>query len=66
LDSVNIPDNFDLFKEGIIDSLGVLEMIGSVEREFGVALDMEGLDAEQLTILGPFCQYAAMNGKSLP
>jgi acyl carrier protein len=58
-----VPESFDLLAEGIIDSLGVLDMIGDVEREFGVVLDMEYLDAEQLTILGPFCQYAARNGK---
>ena len=61
LNQERIPDDCDLFKEGIIDSLGVLEMINDVEREFGVQLDMERLDAEVLTVLGSFCRYVATN-----
>jgi len=60
-----VPDTFDLLAEGIIDSLGVLNMISDVEREFKIQLDMEHLDAEQLTIIGPFCRYVAVNGKPL-
>jgi len=56
-----VPDDFDLFAEGIIDSLGVLNMVSEVEKGFGVKLDMEQMDAEQLTIIGPFCRYAAEN-----
>src|SRR6185437_5160407 len=57
----NVPENFDLFAEGIIDSMGVLNMISDVENEFGVTLDMEKLDAEQLTIVDAFCRYVAEN-----
>ena len=59
-----VPDNFDLFAEGIIDSLGVLTMISDVEANFGIELDMEQLDAEQLSVLGAFCRYTAQYGKS--
>ena len=55
----SVPDSFDLLQEGIIDSLGVLDMINDVEKEFGVQLDMERLDAEQLTILGSFSKFVA-------
>lgn len=58
-----VPDNFDLFTEGIIDSLGVLTMISDVENHFNADLDMEHLDAEQLSVLGAFCQYTARYGK---
>ena len=61
-----VSDNFDLLAEGIIDSLGVLDMVGDVEREFSVQLDMEHIDAQELTIIGPFCRYAAQNAKELP
>jgi acyl carrier protein len=57
--SLEIPDTFDLLLEGIVDSLGILEMVSAVEREFGVELDMEGLEAEQITVLGPFARYVA-------
>ncbi|HEV2393446.1 MAG TPA: acyl carrier protein [Verrucomicrobiae bacterium] len=61
-----ISDNFDLLGEGIIDSLGVLDMIGDVEREFSIQLDMEHIDAEEFTIIGPFCRYVAQNAKDMP
>ena len=58
-----VPDNFDLFAEGIVDSLGVLNMISDVEKAFDIKLDMEQIDAEELTILGSFSRYAAEHGK---
>jgi acyl carrier protein len=59
-----IPDTFDLLLEGVIDSLGLLEMIGRLEQEFQIAIDLEGLDAEKITVLGPLCAYIA--GSSNP
>ncbi len=53
----SIPDAFDFLAEGIIDSLGVLEMMTAVEREIGFEIDMTSLDAESLTVLGPFCAH---------
>jgi len=52
-----LPDDYDLFRQGIIDSLGILEMVGAVEAEFGIELDLENLDAEDLTKIGHFCRY---------
>lgn len=54
-----VTDDFDFFAEGIVDSVGVLNLISDVEKEFNVKLDMEQMDAEQMTIVGPFCRYAA-------
>ena len=59
LNGGEISDDFDFFLRGVIDSLGILEMISSVEDEFNVRLDLSALDAEQLTILGPFSRYVA-------
>ena len=59
-----VGDDFDFFAEGIIDSVGVLNLISDVEKEFNMKLDMEQMDAEQLTILGPFSRYAAEHGQS--
>ena len=58
-----VPEDFDLFAEGIVDSMGVLNMITDVETEFGITLDMEKLDAEQLTILSAFSKYVAENNQ---
>ena len=56
-----VPDSFDFLLSGIIDSFGILEMVSSIEDEFRVQLDMAALDAEQITVLGPLCQYVAEN-----
>jgi acyl carrier protein len=54
-----VPDSFDLMLGGVIDSMGVLEMVSALESRFGVQVDMEGLDPEQMTILGPLSKYIA-------
>ena len=55
----DVPHNFDLLIEGVIDSLGVIEMITAVEEHFALEIDLEDLDAEDLTIVGPFCRFIA-------
>jgi acyl carrier protein len=52
-----VPDHFDLLTEGVIDSLGIVELISAVEEQFGLAIDFENLDADDLTIVGPLCRY---------
>jgi acyl carrier protein len=54
-----IPDSFDFLLAGIIDSFGILEMVGELEKEFGIELDMSGLVAEEITVLGPLASYVA-------
>ncbi len=46
---------------GVIDSFGILEMVGAIEDEFGIQLDTESLDAEQITVLGPLSRFVAKN-----
>ncbi len=55
----NVPDELDLLQEGIIDSLGVLELITQLEQRFQINVDLERLPAEQLTVLGPLSQHVA-------
>lgn len=52
-----VPDDFDLLQEGVIDSLGLLETIAAVEDRFQIEVDFEQLAADELTVLGPFCRY---------
>ncbi len=54
-----IPDEFDFLLNGVVDSFGILEMISAIEDEFKIQLDMETLDAEQMTLLGPLSRYVA-------
>ena len=62
-DPVEVPDSFDFLLSGVIDSFGIMEMVSSIEDEFGIRLDLAALDAEQITILGPLSQYVAQNSK---
>ena len=62
LDPAELPDNFDFLLHGVIDSFGILEMVGSIQDEFRIHLDLATLDAEQITILGPLSLYVAENG----
>ena len=59
-----VPASFDFLLSGIIDSFGILEMVSSIEDEFHIQLDMAALDAEEITVLGPLCQYVAENSKA--
>jgi acetyltransferase-like isoleucine patch superfamily enzyme/acyl carrier protein len=68
IDAGVVRDDFDFLAEGAVDSFGLIELIGSVERRFGVTLDFEGVDADDLTLFGPFCSYAAskLDGPAAP
>ena len=61
MDPNEVPDDFDFLLSGVIDSFGILEMVSSIEDEFGIQLDMASMDAEQITILGPLSHYVAEN-----
>ena len=53
------PDDYDLMLEGVIDSFGVLEMVGAVEELLEGPLDLEELDPELITKVGPFARFVA-------
>ncbi|MEZ5098347.1 MAG: acyl carrier protein [Thermoleophilia bacterium] len=57
------PDDLDLIAEGVTDSFGLLELIGDLEARFGIELDFEDLDPEDLTRLGPFSRYVASRAR---
>ena len=46
-------DDLDLRASGAIDSLGFVELVVALEETFEVELDLEELDPEALTLLGP-------------
>lgn len=59
LDRMQINDGFDFLGVGVIDSLGVIEMIAAMEQHFQITVDFEQMDPEKFTILGCFCRYVA-------
>lgn len=53
----SVPDDFDLSTEGIIDSMGMVELVVALEHQFDAHLDFDELDPESLTVIGPLCRY---------
>jgi acyl carrier protein len=50
-------DDLDLRASGAIDSLGFVELVVMLEETFGVELDLEEIDPEDLTVLGPLSRH---------
>ncbi|HEY1318217.1 MAG TPA: hypothetical protein VGF10_13420 [Gaiella sp.] len=55
----DLSDEYDFVGGGLIDSFGLLELIGWVETKLGLTLDFEHIDVGSLTVLGPFCRHVA-------
>lgn len=67
IDPAAAGDDLDLRASGAIDSLGFVELVVALEEEFGVELELEDVDPETLTVLGPLsghvgAQVAAARG----
>jgi acyl carrier protein len=59
LTSRETPDDYDLLAEGVIDSFGIVDLIGALEERFDVRLDFEGVDPDEITVIGPLSAYVA-------
>lgn len=57
LRSEDIADDFDLLTEGVIDSMGFIELIVFFEQQFNTEIDFDEMDAEELTLVGPLCRF---------
>lgn len=53
----NVPDELDLLAEGVLDSLGLIGLLGAIEDHYGVVLDLEDIDPDEMGVVGPFCRY---------
>jgi acyl carrier protein len=58
-----ITDEIDFFADGLLDSLGFLDLVMATEQRFAVAIDFADMDIEQFSQLGAF---AALVGRSPP
>lgn len=54
-----VPDDFDLLTEGIIDSLGVLDIVNGIEEHFSIQVDLENVPPEDLTVIGRLSRHIA-------
>ena len=50
-DSGSLPPDFDLLARGVIDSLGFLQLLGTLECRYGTSFDLSSLLPEQATRL---------------
>lgn len=57
--SDDLPDNCDLLLSGMIDSIGLLELVAALQKFAGREIDFEILDPEQMTIVGPLCRFVS-------
>jgi len=54
-----IGDDDSLLARGVIDSLGVMELVGFVETTFGVAVDPADITEEHFGSLSAIARYVA-------
>jgi acyl carrier protein len=54
-----VTDEFDLRSEGVVDSLGFLQLIAEMEQRLGCAIDFSEMDPDHLTLVGPLSAYIA-------
>jgi acyl carrier protein len=52
-------DDCDLLLSGIIDSLGLLDLIVAIQEHCGREIDFDSLDPEQMTVIGPLCDFVS-------
>jgi acyl carrier protein len=64
LGAADVPGSFDLLLEGVIDSFGIVELIGALEERYGLEFDFDELAPDDLTRIGPLSSYVAakLNG----
>jgi acyl carrier protein len=54
-----LADDCDLLLSGMIDSLGLLDLMSAIQQHCQQEIDFEALDPEQLTVVGPLCRYVS-------
>jgi acyl carrier protein len=61
----NFPlgDNDPLLTKGIVDSMGVAELLGFLEGEFGIAVAEEEVTEENLGSLAAIARFVAASGE---
>lgn len=55
----DLPDDCDLLLSGMIDSIGLLDLVAALQEFVGREIDFEVLDPEEMTIVGPLCNFVS-------
>jgi acyl carrier protein len=56
---INLQDDLDLRDEGIVDSLGFVQLISELETRLGHGIDLTDLGSEYLTNVGALARHVA-------
>jgi acyl carrier protein len=63
--AVSFSDDDSFLENGIIDSTGILELIGFIEEEFGIDVRDEDLIPQNFDSISKLCRYiATRNGNA--
>jgi acyl carrier protein len=54
-----LPDDYDLLRSGLIESLYLIELMSDVSEYFGQEIDFSELDPEKMTVVRPLCTFIA-------
>ena len=55
----SVPDDFDLRRDGAVDSLRFIQLLAYLEARTGTAIDFSDVDPEQLTNLEVLSRHIA-------
>ena len=57
--TVALGDDLDLRRDGLVDSLGFVQLLTALETRLGHPIDLSDLDPDQLTKVGPLARHIA-------
>ncbi len=56
-DPAQVGDDFDLLTSGVTDSIGIVDLLASIEQYVGLPLDFSDMDPEDLTVIGRLARH---------
>jgi len=59
-----LDENTPLLRSGVVDSIGVIEMVGYLERTFGCTIPEREITEENLGTLGAIGRYLSRGGSA--
>jgi acyl carrier protein len=59
-----LTDDIDLFNSGLINSIGYIELISSLEKQFAVEFDFENTNPEEYATVRGIVDYIAAGRKN--
>ena len=54
-----ITDEFDLISSGVIDSIGLLQLLTELEDFVGIELEFDELEADEVSEIGAICRFVS-------